>query len=136
MNRTVASLLAAVVGAILWLVWNFEHEETSIRAPWTGLTLAASAAGFMAAGIAGRGSRAVLAAVAAALGALGLVDPLVWQNDESWLSDPPERCDPGCITLPAAVVMTGAVSGGLAALGILLRRAVALVVRGRASTAS
>ena len=133
MNRTVASLLAAVVAAILWLVWNFEHEHTGIRAPWTGLTLAASALGFMAVGVVARGWRVVLFAAVAAAGAVVLVDPLVWQTEPA---DPvsAESCDPGCISREAAVVMAGIAAGALATLGIVLRRAAALIVR--ASTAA
>ena len=130
-NRTVASLLAAVAAAILWLVWNFEHEHTSIRAPWTGVTLIASALGFVAVGLAGTGWRAVLFAMVAAAGAVVLVDPLVWQMEPS---QPGDVCDPGCISREGAVAMSSIVAGALATLGIVLRRAAALVVR--ASTAA
>jgi hypothetical protein len=39
--------------------------------------------------------------------------------------------DPGCISRPAAVVMVSIASGALATLGMALRRAIALVARGR-----
>jgi hypothetical protein len=127
-NRTVASLLAALVSAILWLVWNVEHEHTSIRAPWTGMTLVASALGFVAVGVAGTGWRAVLFAVIAAAVAVVLVDPPVWQTEPSQpVAD--ESCDPGCIAREAAFVMATIVAGALATLGIVLRRAAGLVVR-------
>jgi hypothetical protein len=127
-NRTLASLVAAVVAAILWLVWNFEHEHTGIRAPWTGVTLVASALGFVAVGLAATGWRAVLCAMVAAAAAVVLVDPLVWQTEPSE-PVPFESCDPGCISREAAVVMASIVAGALATLGIVLRRAAALVVR-------
>jgi hypothetical protein len=127
-NRTVASLLAAAAAAILWLVWNFEHEHTSIRAPWTGVTLVASALGFVAVGLAATGWRAVFFAVVAAAVAVGLIEPLVWQAEPS---EPVsgESCDPGCISREAAVVMASVVAGALATVGIVLRRAAVLVVR-------
>jgi hypothetical protein len=74
-NRTLASLLAAGIAASLWLLWNFEHEHTSIRAPWTGLTYAASGLALIASGVVGRGWRALAAATVAALVAVALVDP-------------------------------------------------------------
>jgi hypothetical protein len=129
-NRTVASLLAAVVAAILWLVWNFEHEHTSIRAPWTGMTLVASALAFVAVGLAATGWRAVLFAVVAAAGAVVLVEPLVWQTEPISV----ESCDPGCISREAAVVIASIVAGALATLGIVLRRAAALMVRAALSS--
>jgi hypothetical protein len=132
-NRTVASLLAAGAAAILWLVWNFEHEHTSIRAPWTGVTLAASALGFVAVGVAATGWRAVLFAMLVAAGAVVLVDPLAWQTEPTEPGSV-ESCDPGCISREAAVVMASIVAGALATVGIVLRRAIALVVR--ASTAA
>jgi len=45
----VRSLVAAVLGALLWLLWAFEHEHTGIRAPWTGVTYVAAASAFVAA---------------------------------------------------------------------------------------
>ena len=133
MNRTVASLLAAAVATILWLAWNYEHEHTSIRAPWTGVTLVASGLGFVAVGLAGTGWRAVLLAVVAAAVAMVLVDPLVWQSEPS---EPVSvaNCDPGCISREAAVVMGSIAAGALATVGIMLRSAAALLVR--ASTAA
>jgi hypothetical protein len=132
-NRTVASLLAAVVAAILWLVWSNEHGHTSIRAPWTGVTLVASALGFVAVGLAATGWRAVLFAVVAAASAVVLVDPLVWKTEPSEQVSV-ESCDPGCISREAAVVMASIAAGALATLGVVLRRAAVLVVR--ASTAA
>lgn len=88
----------------------------------------ASALGFVAVGLAATGWRAVLCAMVAAAAAVVLVDPLVWQTEPS---DPVpfESCDPGCISREAAVVMASIVAGALATLGIVLRRAAALVVR-------
>jgi hypothetical protein len=135
MNRTLASMVLAVLAAALWLLWNFEHEDTSIRAPWTGLTYVASAVAFMAVGLVGRGWRAVVVAVAAAAAAVVLVDPLVWHSEPS---DPAleESCDPGCISLEAAVGFGGGAAAALAALGIVLRRALRLARRARASAAA
>jgi hypothetical protein len=72
MNPTVEALLAALVGVDLCVLWNVEHEYTSIRAPWTGLTLGASAAAFIAAGVVGRGWRAVVVCAAFVAGTLGI----------------------------------------------------------------
>lgn len=125
----------AVLAAALWLLWNFEHEHTSIRAPWTGLSYAASAIAFMAAGAVGRGWRAVIAAAAAAAAAVVLVDPLVWHSEGS---EPglEESCDPGCISRQAAVVLGGAAAAALAAVGIVGRRTLGLARRVRASAAA
>ena len=131
-NRTIASLLAAVVAASLWLLWNFEHEHTSIRAPWSGLTFAASVLGFIASGIVGRGWRAVVCAVAAAAVAVVLVDPLIWQSDPAEPGTD-ESCDPGCISPEGAMVLASAAAAALATIGILLRRALALARSARAS---
>jgi hypothetical protein len=73
-NPTVEALLAALVGVGLCVLWNVEHEHTSIRAPWTGLTLGASAAAFVAAGVVGRGWRAVVVCAAVVAGAAVLVE--------------------------------------------------------------
>lgn len=129
MNRTFAALLVAVLAAALWLLWSFEHEHTRIRAPWTGLTLAASAAGFVAVGIVGRGWRGVAFAAGAAAAAVLLVDPLIWR------SEPAEpgtsgSCDPGCISREAAVVLHGAAGCVLASIGISVRRAFGVAKRG------
>ena len=123
MNRIRASsVVMAVLGAALWLLWNFEHAHTGIRAPWTGLILAASALAFMATGVVGRGSRAVAVAIAAAAAAVVLVDLLVWPSDRL---EPgvEESCDPGCISRQAAGVLGCAAAAARAAGGILLRRA-------------
>jgi len=126
MNRTLASASAAVIAAVLWLVWNVEHEHTSVRAPWTGLTLAGSLLGFVLAGIVGRGWRAVLSASAAAIAAAVVVEPLAWQlpPPEPELA---ESCDPGCIPYSAFVAFTAIAAAALSALGIAVRRAVALL---------
>ena len=127
----------AAVGAGLWLLWTFEHEHTDVRAPWTGLTYAASALAFIVAGVMGRGWRAVAAAVAAACIAVMVVEPLVWGTGPA-RSGLEESCDPGCISPEAAVVLAGTAAAALAALGILLRRALQLARRvlGSAGTAS
>jgi hypothetical protein len=122
-NRTLRSLALAVCGAALWLLWTYEHEHTSIRAPWTGLTYAAAALAFVAAGIAGRGWRAVAVAAVAAAAAVVLVDPLVWR-DEDTEPVPGQSCDPGCISPEVAVVMAGAEAAVLATVGIALRRTI------------
>ena len=49
-----SSIVAAFIAAALWLLWTVEHEYTSVRAHWTGLTYVASACGFVAAGWLGR----------------------------------------------------------------------------------
>ena len=49
MREMLPALAAAVLGAVLWLAWNYEHEHTAIRAPLTGMTLVASALAFVAA---------------------------------------------------------------------------------------
>jgi hypothetical protein len=127
-SRTLASLLAAAIAASLWLVWNFEHEHTNIRAPWTGLTFAASVLGFIACGVLGRGWRALLCAIAAAVAAVVLVEPLVWQS-EAVEPVTGESCDPACISREAAVVFASVATAALATIGILLRRALALARR-------
>ena len=123
----------AALAAALWLLWNFEHEHTSVRAPWTGLTYAASALAFVATGVTGRGWRAIATAVAAASIAVILVDPLVWRGEPIG-SSLEESCDPGCISPEAAVGIAGAAAAALATCGIVLRRARGLVRRVRAST--
>jgi len=128
MNRTLSALLVAVLAAAVWLLWSFEHENTSIRAPWTGLTYAASVAGFVVVGIVGRGWRAVAFAAAAAAAAVLLVEPLTWP------SEPAEpgtslSCDPGCIPREAAVAFYSAAACVLASVGICLRRAFGLAHR-------
>lgn len=134
MNRNLACLLAAAVGAGLSLLWSVEHEHTTMRAPWTGITLVASAAAFVAAGVVGRGWRALLCAAAAGAAAALLVDPLVWE-DPAVEAVGDQTCDPGCISLEAAVVFEAMLAGALAGVGIGLRRAVHAVRGGRATTA-
>ena len=119
------SAVLALIAAGLWVVWDYEQALTSIRAPWTGVTYAASVGGFVAAGYFGRGVRALLIAAAAAAAALVLVDPLVWQHTGG---DPvpitsPADCDPGCISTEAAATMGALGAAFLAAMGIVLRRA-------------
>ena len=113
----------AILAVALWLAWNYEHESTSIRAPWTGATYVASALAFVAVGYFGRGLPAVLIAAGAAVAGILLVGPLVWHGGIE-LDPPPttEDCDPGCIPIEAAAVMAAVATGFLAALGILLRR--------------
>ena len=131
MNRTLASLLPAVLGAALWLLWTVEHDHTRIRAPWTGLTLVASALAFVAAGVVGRGWRAVAGAalVAAAAVLLRFEAPIAE-------SEPPlepgyvSSCDPGCIPVAAACVLAAAAGAALSTIGILLRRGLR-AIRGR-----
>ncbi len=135
MNRTLASLLAAVIAASLWLLWNFEHEHTSIRAPWTGLTYAALVLAFIASGVIGRGWRALACAIVGAVVAVVLVEPLIWQG-ESAETVMDQSCDPGCISPEAAVVLSSVAAAVLATIGILLRRAHALARRPRSSAAA
>jgi hypothetical protein len=105
----------------LWFLWSYEHEHTAIRAPGTGVTLAASVFGFVTVGLTSRSWRAVLAAAGAAVMAALLVDPLVWRTEPV---DPaiPESCDPGCISLEPFAAGSAVVAAALASLGILLRR--------------
>jgi hypothetical protein len=133
-NRTLASLLAAVIAASLSLLWNFEHEHPSIRAPWTGLTFAASVLAFIASGVMGRGWRALACAIVAAV-AVVLVEPLIWPSEPA---EPVtgQSCDPGCISREAAVVLSGVAAAVLATIGILLRRALALVRSPQSSAAA
>ena len=134
-NRTLASLLVAIIAASLWLLWNLEHEHTSIRAPWTGLTLAASAVAFVTSGVLGRGWRALACAAVAAAVAVVLVDPLIWKSEPAGPVTE-ESCDPGCISLEVAVGLSGVAAAVLATLGILLRRVLSLVGSPRSSTAA
>jgi len=130
MSPTVKSLIAAAAGAALWLLWSVEQEHTAIRAPWTGVTLVASALCFVIAGVVGRGWRAVLSAAAVGAVAVLLVGPLVWEDPAvEPLGD--ESCDPGCLSLGAAVAIEAMVVAALAAVGIALRRAVGAVRGGR-----
>ena len=123
----------ALLGAVVWLAWNVEHDHTSIRAPWTGATLGASACAFIAVGVIGRGWRAILASlvIAAAvtlLVAVGLWDALESDPLHTPSPDIPESCDPGCIPLAFFVIFTAAEATALTALGIVGRRS-ALAVR-------
>ncbi|MDP8908365.1 MAG: hypothetical protein M3N47_04450 [Chloroflexota bacterium] len=109
MNRTARSLLLALLGVALWLGWVAEHEHTSIRAPWTGLTLVASGLLFIASGVVGRGWRALLGvAVAVAAGAV-LRELVIYSEVEvpSWLF----------------VLILTIMAALLAGIGIALRRA-------------
>ena len=122
MNRTLASLLLVVLGAALWLLWNFEHEHTRIRAPWTGLTQVASACSFVAAGVVGRGWRVVAGAAVVAAAAVLLVEPLVSRSEPPLEPGYVSSCDPGCISGPPLYVLAGIVAAALTVVGILLRR--------------
>jgi hypothetical protein len=122
-RSTASSIVVAFVAAALWLLGVVEHEYTSVRAPWTGVTYVASACGFVAAGYLGRRWPALLIAAVAAVAASLLVDPLVLHTDPA----PPtsdQDCDPGCISTEAAAIMAAIEAALLAALGILLRAAV------------
>lgn len=130
MNRALASALVAVAAAALWLLWSFEHEHTRIRAPWTGLTYAAAVAGFIVAGIVGRGWHAVAAAAAAAAAAALAVDPLVWRT-EPLEPGTTSSCDPGCISTEFAVVFYSVAGAILATIGVVLRRTWSLATRSR-----
>jgi hypothetical protein len=57
MRSTALSVVFAFIAVALWLMWNFEHEYTSIRAPWTGATYGASLCGFVAVGYLAEGGR-------------------------------------------------------------------------------
>jgi hypothetical protein len=128
MKRTLASIVMAGIAAGLWLLWAFEHEQTGIRAPWTGLTYAASALAFVVVGVVGRGWRAIAIAIAVAAAAVALVDPLMWHMSPS---EPgvEASCDPGCISRPAAAVLAGAAAALLVTVGIVLRRGFGLASR-------
>ena len=132
MTRTAASLGAAVLAASLWLLWNYEHEHTRIRAPWTGATYVACGLCFVAAGYLGRGWRALLFAAVAAAAAVLLVDPLVWPDEPPVGPDDAvgsESCDPGCITREFEVVLAATAAATLAAAGMLVRRGLGRVRR-------
>ena len=121
MSATARSFLLTLLAAALWVGWLAEHEETSIRAPWTGLTLVASAVAFVAAGVVGRGWRALVAPVVAVPAALVVADLLVFSDvevDESFVSS----CDPGCIPTSVFVLTLTIVAVLLIALGIVVRR--------------
>lgn len=124
MRSTLSSIVAACIGAALWLLWAVEHEHTSVRAPWTGMTYVAAACGFVAAGYLGRRWPALVIAALAAVAATVLVDPLVWQSDPAREPTYSGDCDPGCISTGAAAVMAAVAAALLAALGMLLRAAV------------
>jgi hypothetical protein len=128
MTRTLASIVMGLVAGALWLLWNFEHEHTTIRAPWTGITLVGSALAFVAVGLLGRGWRALTIGIVAAAATV-LLDAPVWDREPATASRLEGDCDPGCISLEAAVVIAGAAAAALAAVGIVLRRAVGLVSR-------
>jgi len=96
MNRTARSFALALLAGALWIGWIAEHEHTSIRAPWTGLTLVASGVVFIAAGVVGRGWRTLASPVIVVPVAVVLTDLLVLPNvdvDEPFVPS----CDPGCI---------------------------------------
>lgn len=133
-KRRVMTGAIAVLGASLWLLWNAEHEFTSVRAPWTGLTLAASVGAFVTVGCVGRGPWTVLASACAAGFAVLVVDPLIWRS-EPLPAGVPESCDPGCIGLGAAIVIAGVAAAVLATMGVITRRA-AQVIRRRSATAA
>jgi hypothetical protein len=132
MNPTREALLAALVGVGLCVLWNVEHEHTSIRAPWTGLTLGASAAAFIAAGVVGGGWRAVIVCAAVVAGAAVLVEGFFLDSEP--VSD--EACDPGCISPEAATIGAVVIAAALATLGIAVRRGVAAVWSGGAPAAT
>jgi hypothetical protein len=131
MRSAAWSFAFAFIAVVLWLVWNYEHEYTGIRAPWTGATYVASLCAFVAAGYFGRGLPALLIAAVAAVAAWVLVDPLVWHSSEG-VPVPPtggDGCDPGCISTEAAAIMAAVSAALLAAFGILLRRAASYAYR-------
>jgi hypothetical protein len=102
---------AALARAALWLAWHLEETQTGIRAPWTGVTLAAGAAAFLAAGWLGRGRRAVGASALA--GAVAVAVLLVPDRD----------CDPECASPARSLVLGAAAAAVLAGVGALARRA-------------
>ena len=118
MNPTVKSVSATLVGVCLFLLWNVEHEHTSIRATWTGLTVGASALALIAAGAMGRGWRAVVVCAAVVAGA-ALVAEAFFLDSEPIRNEP---CDPGCISREAAIIGAVVIAAALAAVGVLLRR--------------
>lgn len=129
MTRTLACLAVAAAAAGLYLLWGYEHDHTGIRAPWTGLTLAASALGFVAVGIVGRGWRALLAtALVAGATMAGQLFP--WRSS---VHEAVESCDPACISLPVAVLTAVLAAVTLTVLGIGLRRATVALQQNRRS---
>jgi hypothetical protein len=120
-----SAALLAFLAVALWLLWNYEGDHTSIRAPWTGATYVASAMAFVAVGYLGRGLPALLIAAAAAVAGILLVDPLIWHSaDAIQIPSTDASCDPGCIPMEAAAIAAAAAAACLAALGILLQRVV------------
>jgi hypothetical protein len=101
---------AALAGAALWLAWHLEETQTGIRAPWTGLTLAAGAAAFIAAGRLGPGWRAV--GTSALAGAVAVAVLLVTDRD----------CDPDCASPARSLVVGAAAAAVLAGIGAVTRR--------------
>lgn len=127
MRRTVVATAVAAVGAALWLGWNYAHEETALRAPWTGAALIAAGAAFVLVGVVGRTPRALLPSVVMAVAAVLLVDPLVWHSNP--IETEAEGCDPGCISTEAAAAGAAVASAALTTLGITLRRAIGIRTR-------
>jgi hypothetical protein len=122
MNRTAGSFLLALLGAALWVGWMAEHELTSIRAPWTGLTLMASGAAFIATGVVGRRWPALTSPMVVVPAAMVVTDLLVYSDvdvDETFVSS----CDPGCIPTWFAILTLALATCLLIAIGIVLRRA-------------
>lgn len=108
-------MLVSVLAAGLWILWIAE-QDTALRAPWTGLTLSASAVAFVCVGTLGRGWHAVLCAGSAAMAAALIGSLVLWPGETGG------SCDPGCIA-PEAVAALGATAASmLAALGIAVRR--------------
>jgi hypothetical protein len=130
MTRILASIVMAFVAVALRLLWEYEHEHTNIRAPWTGITYAGSALAFVAVGVLGRGWRALAIATAVAATTV-LIDHQVWNPEPSTAPRLEGDCDPACIPLEAAVVIAGATAAAPAAFGIALRRAVGRARRSR-----
>ncbi len=132
MTRTACGFSPALLAGALWLGWMAEHEHTSIRAPWTGVTLVASGIVFVAAGVVGRGWRALASPVIVVPVALALTDLLVLPSvevDEEFVSS----CDPGCIPTWFFVLTLTVAASLLVAIGIVLRRALWILPRTRGS---
>src|SRR3954452_9622734 len=124
MDRISRSAVAALIGALLWLGWHIEQAQTGIRAPWTAMTLTASALAFVASGFLGRGWRPVVAAGLAGAGAV-LVLFIAGGQDVNTTGS----CDPGCVTPGPALLVAAGIAAVLACAGIALRRAAALAHR-------
>ncbi|MGH2918715.1 MAG: hypothetical protein ACRDLS_08995 [Solirubrobacteraceae bacterium] len=119
MHRNARSFLWASSGAALVVALGAEGDETGIQAPWTGLTLAAAALAFVAAGIVGRGWRALMGALV-----LGVPAAVILAIDLTQASEVEAvaSCDRGCPPGYFYVVILTVIPALLITAGMVLRR--------------